>query len=57
MTKKKIVRIAGFTSALYLLVLQQIEQADAAVSFRIIMCMIKSIEHNWQKGIPIKEYR
>ena len=54
--KKKIERLEVRTIGVYLVIVQQIKQADASACFRIILCMIKSIEHNHDKGIPLTAY-
>ncbi|XP_063687478.1 ral GTPase-activating protein subunit alpha-2-like isoform X1 [Bolinopsis microptera] len=55
-TKKMIEQAAQTTMGYYNVIVQQIEQADANTCFRIILCMIKSIEHNFDLNFPIHSY-
>ena len=55
-TKKMIELVAQTTMGYYSLIVQQIEQADANTCFRIILCMIKGIEHNFDNNFPIQTY-
>ena len=45
------------TMGLYILIVQQISQADASTCYRIITCIIKAIYHNYKLGIPTETYQ
>ena len=55
-TRKMIESAAQTTMGYYNVIVQQIEQADSNTCYRIILCMIQSIEHNFNLGFPIQTY-